>query len=153
MESLSEKYLKLLSEYEKLQKRVARPVAPTVITPTTNNPGNSQCEQRLQRCSNSYSNLYDRKQLITKEMTKLYQMWLPPRVTSFFSTVIPWIKKGFKISSSADHRLEICKKCDLFTKRNTCEACGCYMIGKVKIPQARCPIGKWKADPVDKPKT
>jgi len=145
MESLSEKYLKLLSEYEKLQKQVAPPV-----TIPTNNPANPQCEHRLRHCSDSYSNLYERKQLLAKEMTKLYQGWLPPRVSSFFSTILPWIKKGFKISSSAEHRLEICKKCDLFTERNTCQACGCYMVGKVKIPQARCPIGKWKADPIKK---
>tara|TARA_R110000751_G_scaffold4287_1_gene21027 strand:+ start:7422 stop:7868 length:447 start_codon:yes stop_codon:yes gene_type:complete len=145
MESLSEKYLKLLSEYEKLKNQVSAPA------PITNNKVDTGCPKRLKSCSDSYSNLYERKQLLVKEMTKLYQIWLPPRVSSFFSTIIPWIKKGFKVSSSSDHRLEICKKCDLFTERNTCEACGCYMVGKVKIPQARCPIGKWKADPVDKP--
>jgi len=146
MESLSEKYLKLLSEYEKLKKQVTRPV--TTAKPTDS--VDTQCNQRLRHCSDSYSNLYERKQLLAKEMTKLYQGWLPPRVSSFFSTILPWIKKGFKISSSAEHRLEICKKCDLFTERNTCQACGCYMVGKVKIPQARCPIGKWKADPIKK---
>jgi len=149
MKSLSEKYLNLLSKYEDLRKQVSKSITPPVAV-STKDTENPQCEQNLQRCSDAYSNLYERKQLIAKEMTKLYQGWLPPRVSSFFSTIIPWIKKGFKLSSSADHRLEICKKCDLFTGHNTCEACGCYMVGKVKIPQARCPIGKWKADPVDK---
>ena len=142
MESLTEKYLKLLSKYENLQKRVNNPVTP----PQTSSIVNVECDQRLHNCSTSYFDLYERKQLLITEITKLYKMWFPPRINSFFSTIIPWIKEGFKLSKFAERRLEICKKCDLFTERSICQACGCYMVGKVKVPQASCPIGKWKAD-------
>lgn len=135
MESLSEKYLKLLAEYKKLQNSVS-----------SMDREDTMCNKRVEQCSHAYNTLYGRKQLLVKEITKLYKMWFPPRISSFFSTIVPWIKRGFKVSKSAEDRLDICKKCDLFTERGTCEACGCYMIGKAKIPQARCPIGKWDAE-------
>ncbi len=142
MESLTEKYLKLLSEYEELSKKFEN-LSSQQVSSTTHD---TECEQKVQNCSNAYSTIYDANRQLVQEVTKVYKMWLPSRVSSFFSTIIPWIKNGFKVSNSAEHRLSICKKCDLFINDSTCQACGCYMVAKTKIPQAYCPIGKWKAE-------
>jgi|TARA_R100001480_G_scaffold137229_1_gene134290 hypothetical protein len=144
MESLSEKYLKLLSEYEELLKKFKNLPPPQEASSQDTNC--EQCEQRVQNCSNAYSTLYDANRQLVQEITKLYKMGVPPRISSFFSTIIPWIKNGFKVSTSAEDRISMCKKCDLFINDTTCQACGCYMIAKTKIPQAYCPVGKWKAE-------
>jgi hypothetical protein len=140
MENLSEKYLKLLKEYEKLRN----------LTRSEQAPQDPECPKKLNQCSSSYSRLYQRKELLKSELKKTYGLWLPPRVHSFFSIIIPWIKKGFKISKSSEYRLDICNKCEFFTEKSTCQVCGCYMKGKVRIPQASCPLGKWKAEQIKK---
>tara|TARA_R110000824_G_scaffold276538_2_gene465000 strand:- start:996 stop:1439 length:444 start_codon:yes stop_codon:yes gene_type:complete len=142
MESLSEKYLKLLSEYEDLLKRFKDLPPPQESSPTQD----AECERKVQNCSNAYSSIYEANRQLVQEVTKLYKLWLPTKVSSFFSTIIPWIKNGFKVSNSSEDRLAICKTCDLFINDTTCQACGCYMIAKTKIPQASCPVGKWKAE-------
>ena len=138
MENLNEKYLKLLKEYDKLKNQKAPELQDSV------------CSRKLKQCSASHSNLYRRKEALKTELKKTYALWIPPRIHSFFSTIIPWIKKGFKISESSEYRLEICKKCEFFTEKSSCEVCGCFMKHKVKIPQASCPVGKWKAEEVKK---
>ena len=45
------------------------------------------------------------------------------------------------IALSAD-RMKICTDCEHFTGTK-CDQCGCFMRAKTKIPQARCPLGKW----------
>jgi hypothetical protein len=48
----------------------------------------------------------------------------------------------------AEERLAICKECPkLIKKLNTCRECGCFMVEKVKLPNAFCPIGKWQTAP------
>ena len=153
MKNLSEKYLNLLSEYEALnnahtelqdelaksKNNIQKPIHPI---PT------SECQKELHKCGSSYTKLMERRNFLRDELRKLYSSWLPPKVYSFFSTIIPWIKKGFKKSDNAEYRLEICRKCDFLKNNTTCQLCGCYMKGKVNIPQASCPIGKWKAEKV-----
>jgi hypothetical protein len=39
-------------------------------------------------------------------------------------------------------RLAVCHKCDKWTG-SSCKVCGCYVNLKVKIPEEKCPIGKW----------
>lgn len=39
-------------------------------------------------------------------------------------------------------RLEICGGCDQWTG-TTCKKCGCFTKLKVKIPEEKCPLGKW----------
>lgn len=39
-------------------------------------------------------------------------------------------------------RLEVCKGCDKWTG-TSCKVCGCYVNLKVKIPEEKCPEGKW----------
>ena len=43
---------------------------------------------------------------------------------------------------NSDFRMRICTTCPHY-KAPRCELCGCFMIAKTKIPQARCPAGKW----------
>ena len=41
-------------------------------------------------------------------------------------------------------RLDICNSCEFLTKTiSRCEKCGCFMIAKTKLKNARCPIKKW----------
>ena len=50
--------------------------------------------------------------------------------------------------SVAEERFAICKECPkLIKKLNTCRECGCFMVEKVKLPNAFCPIGKWQTAP------
>jgi len=45
----------------------------------------------------------------------------------------------------AAERLAICKNCPSLRKKiNQCKECGCFMIEKVKLPNAYCPLGKWQ---------
>tara|TARA_R110000824_G_scaffold219396_1_gene406267 strand:- start:515 stop:928 length:414 start_codon:yes stop_codon:yes gene_type:complete len=134
MENLTQKYLNLLSEHETLQKEVES---------LRKSPMPSTEKEQWQK---AYQRLYKGKEALSQEIRNLYKMWLPPRISSFFSTVIPWIKNGFKKSKFMEYRLSICNKCDLFTDNKTCQACGCFMEWKASIPQAKCPLDKWKAD-------
>jgi len=43
---------------------------------------------------------------------------------------------------NADFRMRICNTCPHYNAPR-CKLCGCFMIAKTKIPQARCPAGKW----------
>lgn len=44
----------------------------------------------------------------------------------------------------SDYRYNICKGCEHFiSKTTTCKKCGCFMIAKTKLKNARCPVGKW----------
>ena len=39
-------------------------------------------------------------------------------------------------------RLGVCKGCDQWTGKS-CKVCGCFVNLKVKIPEEKCPLGKW----------
>lgn len=53
----------------------------------------------------------------------------------------------FTSSDKGKERLDICMKCPYLKNRESmnrkCSRCGCYMTAKVKIANARCPLGKW----------
>jgi len=41
-------------------------------------------------------------------------------------------------------RLAICEECpELIRPTKQCKKCGCFMMVKVKLKNAECPIGKW----------
>lgn len=40
------------------------------------------------------------------------------------------------------HRMQICNTCPDYAPPR-CKLCGCFMTAKTKIPQAKCPAGKW----------
>jgi hypothetical protein len=44
----------------------------------------------------------------------------------------------------SQQRIAICHECPNFIRMTTnCTVCGCFMIIKVKIEKASCPMGKW----------
>jgi len=44
----------------------------------------------------------------------------------------------------ANDRLKTCENCDSLIKlTKQCKECGCFMVLKVKLKQATCPLGKW----------
>ena len=46
----------------------------------------------------------------------------------------------------AEERYEICAVCPQLIKlTGQCKECGCFMQAKVKLPNAFCPLDKWKA--------
>ena len=45
----------------------------------------------------------------------------------------------------ARQRLSVCESCPRLTKTTKqCKECGCFMVLKVKIKNAECPLSKWK---------
>lgn len=45
-------------------------------------------------------------------------------------------------------RLKICGQCEQWTGR-TCKICGCSTSLKVRLPDEKCPLGKWLAEPAE----
>jgi hypothetical protein len=43
----------------------------------------------------------------------------------------------------AAERLEICKACDRYTDKRTCELCQCFMPLKTTMANMKCPLDKW----------
>lgn len=44
----------------------------------------------------------------------------------------------------ASSRLDICNSCEfLFKPTKNCKKCGCFVVGKTKLKQQKCPIDKW----------
>ena len=136
METLEQKYLKLLEEYEKLKGERQK---------LTQDNRLQQCNQAFQRCSQV------RGELI-KSIKDLYGSWLPPKVKSFFTTMKAWVKSGFKKAEFAEKRYSICQSCEYFSEPR-CNLCGCYMKGKTSIAKASCPILKWRPEEDKKEET
>lgn len=44
----------------------------------------------------------------------------------------------------AQERMAICKECPSLLPTGTCSECGCIMSLKTKLPNAFCPLEKWK---------
>ena len=42
----------------------------------------------------------------------------------------------------AKERLDTCQNCELFNG-SRCQACGCFMKTKVRLPTSHCPLHKW----------
>lgn len=56
-------------------------------------------------------------------------------------------------SDIAEERMAICLECpELIKFTKQCKKCGCFMEAKTKLPNAECPLGKWKKIdvPIDK---
>tara|TARA_R100001594_G_C3937262_1_gene239711 strand:- start:486 stop:674 length:189 start_codon:yes stop_codon:yes gene_type:complete len=51
---------------------------------------------------------------------------------------------GFDEKKTAKARWDKCKDCTFLTALTSrCRKCGCFMKLKVKLKQAKCPIGIW----------
>jgi len=59
--------------------------------------------------------------------------------------VLDWITSNINVPKEiSTARLNICKSCEKFRPTTkTCQACNCFMPGKVHINSASCPDGKW----------
>lgn len=45
-------------------------------------------------------------------------------------------------------RKSICQECEFYEKfTNRCKQCGCWMVVKMRLPLAKCPIKKWDVHP------
>lgn len=128
MDSIEEKYLKLLAEHAKLK-------------------GNPNCPAQLQQCSDAYRYMNDVRKEMTDSIKNLYSSWLPPKLYSFIQSMKSFLKTGFRKSELVDKRLAICNSCEFYKNSTTCTLCGCYMKGKAALPGAQCPLAKWKAEP------
>lgn len=41
-------------------------------------------------------------------------------------------------------RYDVCQQCpELIDLTKQCKQCGCFMVMKVKLEKATCPLGKW----------
>lgn len=63
----------------------------------------------------------------------------------------PWdfldINADYVSKELAEERLSLCKACpELIPLTSTCKKCGCFMVAKVKLSKASCPLGKWSSD-------
>jgi hypothetical protein len=45
----------------------------------------------------------------------------------------------------AQTRFAICQDCPKLLSTGNCTECGCFMLAKVKLPNASCPLHKWEA--------
>ena len=74
--------------------------------------------------------------------------WLLSEVVIPMWTRLDKIVKAAGTAANAQHdkarmRLEVCKRCPLFSELSTCNACNCYMPAKVQIDTATCPQKRW----------
>ena len=48
------------------------------------------------------------------------------------------------IETMAAKRMAVCRTCEHFEPRlKRCQKCGCFTVGKTRMPHAHCPVGKW----------
>ena len=73
-------------------------------------------------------------------------------VKNFSESVIPWVKRGFKVADKAkfDHRLATCRSCFLWDEQGyagwgRCHhgKCQCTLV-KLWLENATCPDGYWE---------
>ena len=128
MDTLEEKYLKLLAEHEQLADKVEK---------------GKQDSINLQHCGRAYNQLSESRFELINTIKDLYASWLPPKIASFLSTMKAWAKNGFRKSKYSKIRWDICTQCPNLKDEKLCTLCGCYMKRKVNLEGAKCPISKW----------
>ena len=52
-------------------------------------------------------------------------------------------KENYTEEEVWDARYEICKACTHFNALKQCDLCHCFMIAKVRLKEAYCPLMKW----------
>ena len=109
---------------------------------------------------NANSGLVEDRSLVEEEFTNDFKLNLIPTNIKKNNTtlpVLPVVKdlkhfakgavKAVKAmtlpeTEESKTRLAVCHKCDKWTG-TSCKVCGCFVKLKVKIPQEKCPEGKW----------
>jgi len=77
-----------------------------------------------------------------------FAKWLLVRAVNPLALRLGMIVRESGTEANAMHdkarmRLEVCKRCPLFSAMSTCSACNCYMPAKVQIDHATCPQKRW----------
>lgn len=77
---------------------------------------------------------------------------LSRKVKSAVSAFRRFVSSGGKVldKSSAESRFWECRKCRELGSafgRSVCNACGCFLAVKIRLPDEHCPLGKWPGDP------
>ena len=52
--------------------------------------------------------------------------------------MIEWADKILR-----EKRYNICLKCEHLANVRICKKCGCFVIGKTKLLNQKCPVNKW----------
>lgn len=147
MDSLEERLLKTLDEAQKAQDQLKQTIDSLAdIRPTDEEEAKYTVppDERATLQAQSQAG-WKRAQDLKEEIKNLYQGSWALKIESFIKTIWAWAKAGFKISDLHTKRYSICQSCP-HLKNERCTLCGCYMKAKSKIPQAACPIAKWKAE-------
>lgn len=86
------------------------------------------------------------KQKIHKRMEefnlKSKEQYVPTLSWAISGTVKAVKAMTYKSTEQSEKRLAICRSCPKWTG-TSCKVCGCFVNLKVKIPEEKCPEGKW----------
>lgn len=68
---------------------------------------------------------------------------------SFTGSMAQFAASGFRTVSDEVYqaRFAKCSPCDQYST-GFCNACGCYLDAKVRLPHEACPLGKWHRESV-----
>lgn len=65
---------------------------------------------------------------------------------SFAGSMVAWARSGFRVAGRVERarRRMICRRCESYDPdADRCRRCGCFLILKGAVENARCPAGKW----------
>lgn len=79
-------------------------------------------------------------------ITKMIEKPKPNLLKNLAETTVDLAQGGFTSEEIANQRLEICKACPELIPGTRCRLCGCYMVVKTKVANARCPAHRWPDD-------
>lgn len=154
MDSLEERLLKTLGKAENAKEQLQSTIDElATIRPTEEDEEKYTLPPDERQTLKAQANAgWKRAQDLKEEIKDLYQGSWALKVESFITTMVAWAKGGFKLNQDLQaKRFAICQACP-HHKNHRCTLCGCYMKAKSKIPQAACPIAKWKAVEPKEPK-
>lgn len=85
-----------------------------------------------------------RLQLIDNRMALGHPLPFRDMLFNFAWTLWKWGRGGFRLSARhvRGKRLATCRACLHFDGRR-CALCGCYMVAKTALANAKCPRGHW----------
>lgn len=77
-----------------------------------------------------------------------FSKWALRKVVAPISARLEGWSSNSAVQANEQHdkarlRMEVCKRCPMFTQAATCSACGCFMPAKTQLTAAKCPHGRW----------
>jgi hypothetical protein len=66
-------------------------------------------------------------------------------VHGFSTLVVDKIKRAdkYEFTDSRVRECQVCKDNNWIGKRLMCKHCGCFIPAKARVPDEKCPLGKW----------